>query len=105
MDASSSSLWQSRAFLHRLLELFYKKYNPDRLGSIETILDSYTGQETQMFQQLCEKYEIDNEEFSSFVDAVKSSARNSLKTPANVSNLTSNLQAQEEVLLLLSFLY
>lgn len=38
------------------LERFYKAYNPEKIGEIETVLDKYKGKEEQLFQALIKKY-------------------------------------------------
>ena len=72
MDSNElSNLYKSRPFARKLLEHFYRVYNPDRIGSIDNILDNYASHEPEMFLHLCEKYEVGESEFNGFIEAVK----------------------------------
>jgi hypothetical protein len=43
--------------LRAAVECFYKKHNPEKLGTIDTILERYEGNETQLVLHLIEKYQ------------------------------------------------
>ncbi|ETV90107.1 hypothetical protein H310_15063 [Aphanomyces invadans] len=54
------------------LERFYSKYNPDKKGEIDGVLDKYKGRESVLFEALVRKYgpEPDANEEITFVDAM-----------------------------------
>ncbi|TMW69264.1 hypothetical protein Poli38472_001420 [Pythium oligandrum] len=43
-------------FNHARLTAFYQKYNPEKLGEVETVLAKYKGKEAQLFNALVKKY-------------------------------------------------
>jgi hypothetical protein len=46
----------------RLME-FYKKYNPTKVDEVESLLEKYSGQETELFSRLAKKYNVDPSTF------------------------------------------
>ncbi|KAG9411368.1 hypothetical protein AC1031_017006 [Aphanomyces cochlioides] len=54
------------------LERFYSKYNPDKKGEIDSVMEKYKGRETALFEALVRKYgpEPDANEVITFVDAM-----------------------------------
>lgn len=52
--------------LRDALKEFYAIYNPDRIGSIDVILEKYRNEECQMLEHLMEKYSAS--EFKPFLD-------------------------------------
>ncbi|KAF1333368.1 Rna-binding protein, partial [Globisporangium splendens] len=57
--AAAASVPESKVvkdFNHARLLAFYKKYNPDKVGDVETVLSKYKGKEAQLFDALVRKY-------------------------------------------------
>lgn len=52
----------SPAEVRRAVELFYKRYNPQKMQSIDSVLDRYAGHEDELLQSLKDKYEASNED-------------------------------------------
>ena len=61
--------------LRAAVECFYKKHNPEKLGTIDTILERYEGNETQLVLHLIEKYQaIDIEDLQIFNGSLNAEA-------------------------------
>jgi hypothetical protein len=41
------------------LETFYQIYNPEKISTIDNILETYSCREKLLFEQLCDKYNVD----------------------------------------------
>ena len=80
-----ATLSNSRAFSKKLLHLFYQVYNPEKLASIDSILDSYATLENQLFLQLCEKYNVDEAEFNRFLSAAENCSTGSVDATAEAA--------------------
>lgn len=62
-----TAVLNSRATLKSALERFYAVYNPEKIGAVDSILDSYACKEKQLLEELCEKYDVSEAEFGRVV--------------------------------------
>mmetsp|Transcript_24257 Transcript_24257/g.38422 ORF Transcript_24257/g.38422 Transcript_24257/m.38422 type:complete len:322 (+) Transcript_24257:220-1185(+) len=46
------------------LQSFYQKYNPEKLGDVESTLSKYAGRERVLFQKLYKKYKVPQDDFN-----------------------------------------
>jgi hypothetical protein len=85
------SRWQSalsRIDFRDFLELFYERYNPEKLDTIDMILNQFAGKESDMILVLGEKYELSREDLLALMDeaAVDNPAPGATSTRHNAHN-------------------
>lgn len=84
-----------------IVEDFYRKYNPEKISTIDSILEKYRDNEAQLLVHLKEKYSIDNyEPFDRFIrqnqDRLASNASSPVKFGSGNSSLPPpNINLQE----------
>lgn len=65
------SRWQnalSRIDYHDFLELFYEKYNPEKIDTIDMILHQFAGKEPDMILVMGDKYHLSREQLLALMD-------------------------------------
>eukprot|EP00928_Gymnodinium_smaydae_P074605 TRINITY_DN57636_c0_g1_i1.p1 TRINITY_DN57636_c0_g1~~TRINITY_DN57636_c0_g1_i1.p1 ORF type:complete len:347 (+),score=52.16 TRINITY_DN57636_c0_g1_i1:35-1042(+) len=53
---------QADKYKARLLEL-YREHNPEKLSSLDSLLQKYEGKEAELYRKVCEKYEVQNADY------------------------------------------
>lgn len=57
-SSHSRDLGTSSITLRDAMESFYQEFNPDKIGTIDTILEKYVGHEEKLFEELKLKYNV-----------------------------------------------
>ncbi len=67
-DYSSYSWDLSDVDLRVSLKHFYRKFNPEKSFIVNEILGKYVGEETQLLQQLCQRYKLTQNDMQEYLD-------------------------------------
>lgn len=81
------------------LKIFYKKYNPEKAFIVSEILIKYEGSEVLLLQQLCQRYNISQDEMQGYLDQCplhSPSASVPRKSVARRPSINSNSNSRSE---------
>lgn len=67
-DYASYSWDLSEVDLKVSLRHFYRKFNPEKAFIVNEILGKYVGEETQLLQQLCQRYKLTQNDMQEYLD-------------------------------------
>jgi hypothetical protein len=67
-DYASYSWDLSEVDLKVSLKHFYRKFNPEKAFIVSEILSKYVGEETQLLQQLCQRYKLTQNDMQEYLD-------------------------------------
>ena len=85
MDYSSFEWDLSIVDLKQALKSFYKKHNPEKSFIVNEILAKYVGDETLLLQQLCERYQLSQQDMQDYLDQAPLKEENGRKLSRNSS--------------------
>lgn len=80
------------ADLKQALKAFYKKFNPEKAYIVNEILFKYENEETLLLQQLCERYNLTQEDMQAYLDQApllggsKTNTQSAARRPSVSSN-------------------
>lgn len=71
------SLWQSKVEtidIKHFMQLFYSRYNPEKIHTVDFILDQFVGREDEMLLMLSDKYQISRSDMLSVMESTRRKA-------------------------------